>query len=111
MFVAHFLYGDHFTPLNAAGLCVLILGVSLFNWHKYVKSLELSPHHTSACTSPATPSLRNFAPDVLRGGSGAGSGIDDDLELLPLMLSNAGKRAPRLPVTPSHSPLHDSSEA
>ncbi|EJU04397.1 TPT-domain-containing protein [Dacryopinax primogenitus] len=38
--VSTWLFGDHLTPVNITGVGITIIGIALFTWHKYKKSLE-----------------------------------------------------------------------
>ena len=45
--------GETFSRVNAVGLCVLILGVVLFNYSKYKKVARLAPSERVSSKSPS----------------------------------------------------------
>ncbi|XP_062105805.1 probable sugar phosphate/phosphate translocator At1g06470 [Humulus lupulus] len=53
--VAVIYFGDEFTWLKGAGLFIIIIGVSLFNWYKY-NNLQ-KHHHTSEDTESSTTNV------------------------------------------------------
>ena len=60
------LLGEPFSPVNAAGLAVLIAGVALFNYNKYTATLAAT-HAAAAATAAAV----NGGDDADRGGDGS----------------------------------------
>ena len=64
---AVFFFGEHFGPINALGLAILLTGISLYNYTKYqkIKQGEIKP-------------ARKGAPAVLKRDSGGDGGKGTD---------------------------------
>ena len=58
MFSAVAFLGERFTAVNALGLCILILGVALFNWTKYRKLKEVGDEGDEGDKAHPAPASR-----------------------------------------------------
>lgn len=77
------LMGDHFGPENVVGLCIVILGVVLFNVYKYrkIRAGELSPKSVS----PKSEKKKADEGIALQALSNGAAGAKGDAELAPLL--------------------------
>ena len=91
--VAHFVYHDRFTQLNGIGLVVLLAGVSIFNWYKYTKMVQLTTAKDIKNRHSSSTAQSN------------GYGFE---EALSPVNGNAGKR---VAFSTAHEPLPVSSTA
>ena len=82
--VAHVVFGDEFTPLNGFGLAVLISGVCLFNYQRYLKLRAEARgggsgggSSSAAANGSTAVAARGEAAPLRRGGSGSSWDADD----------------------------------
>ncbi|KAJ2512590.1 hypothetical protein H4217_006807 [Coemansia sp. RSA 1939] len=61
--VAHLVFGDSMTPVNAAGLLVALAGIAMYNWLKIHDTLRRPPHAAAAAAAAAAADVAASYPD------------------------------------------------